>query len=115
MYLLALGALCFILGYTAANMKKKKEIIEIEASLDQLKCERDSLIEAYRVEKLVLAEQVDSLKAVNAGRRKLIEDYRRKISEPLPANAKELEKQIYELLKMIRGEVLPDERGVPRK
>jgi ABC-type oligopeptide transport system ATPase subunit len=107
-FIVLIGLFGVWLGTEIQKTKEKKVEIELNLKIKRLLVHRDSLEKLYFEGNIQLQKTLDSLRLVNNDRKKWRALYYSKMREPLPANSKELEKQIYELLKLIRGEVLPD-------
>lgn len=110
-FLLFLFAVCGLgvwAGYSIANAEHDKKIVVLSEQVNKLIAERDSLLDSYNAGDIILQKTLDNLRAVNADRKMWKQRYYDKIREPLPTNSTELEKQIYELLKLLNSEVLPD-------
>lgn len=111
LFLLFLGVLCGLsvwAGYSISESHHERQIGVLNSQVNELICERDSLLDVYTAGDKILQHTLDSLRIVNADRKMWKKRYYDKIREPLPTSSTELEDHIYELIKLIRGEILPD-------
>lgn len=110
-FLLFLVVLCGLsawAGYTISESHHERQISVLNTQVNELICERDSLLDVYTAGDKILQRTLDSLRVVNADRKMWKNRYYEKIREPLPTSSTELEDHIYELIKLIKGEILPD-------